>query len=112
MTTIQKSADSLTQEDILAIARLFDIPEPVQVEDYPQKGNINLHTYEVTDGDGRSYLLQSINERVFTRPHNTMSAMIASLDAQRDYLADNELPEGVDWLPIHLMPTREGDPYL
>ncbi len=108
----QQSADTLTLTDITSIARQFDIPEPVRLEDYPQKGNINLHTYQVTDGKGQHYLLQSINERVFTRPDNTMQAMIAALDAQREYLANNDLPAGVDWLPIRLIPTDQGDPYV
>jgi hypothetical protein len=105
------SADSLTANDIGAIACLFDIPEPITVKDYDQKGNINLHTYHVTDGEGQEYLLQSINERVFTQPCNTMQAMIASLNAQRSYLDQYELPYGTEWLPIHLIPTRTGKDY-
>ena len=112
MSWTGKTADTVAQADVLEIARMFDIPEPVRIQDYPQKGNINLHTYHVIDGDGQEYLLQSINERVFTRPDNTMRAMIASLDAQRDYLAHNDLPEGVEWLPIRLIPTRGGEPYV
>src|SRR5574339_639668 len=107
-----RDADSLSPEDILEIAGRFDLSEPIKVDDYPQKGNINLHTYEVTDCDGQCFLLQSINERVFTRPHNTMSAMIASLEAQRDYLARNPLPEGVEWFPIRLIRTKAGEPYV
>ena len=67
----------------------FRLAHPVEVHDFPEKGNINQHTYLVFAGtpEPQEYLLQRINERVFTRPRSVMRAMIASIEAQRASMA-------------------------
>jgi len=83
--------------------------------DFPDKGNINRHTYLISagpDGGKREYLLQRINQQVFTRPWSVMASMIASIEAQRQCLARGELREGEEWETITLIPTQKGNPYL
>ena len=96
------------------LASRFRLAHPVEVYDFPEKGNINQHTYVVRAGTGASgeYLLQRINERVFTRPRSVMRAMIASIEAQRASLDAGRLPAGDEWEPIALVGTREGHPFL
>lgn len=92
----------------------FGLPNPVEVYDFAEKGNINQHTYVVSAGRSgpREYLLQRINERVFTRPRSVMRAMIASIDAQRASVAAGRLAPGDEWEAITLVHTREGQPFL
>src|SRR5512147_1793955 len=67
----------------------FRLAHPLEAHDFPEKGNINQHTYVVLAGTPRpqEFLLQRINERVFTRPRSVMRAMIASIEAQRASMA-------------------------
>ena len=92
----------------------FRLARPVEVHDFPEKGNINQHTYVVTAGTPapREYLLQRINERVFTRPRSVMLAMIASIEAQRASVAAGRLSPGDEWETITLLETVEGQPFL
>jgi hypothetical protein len=92
----------------------FRLAHPLEVHDFPEKGNINQHTYLVFAGRTRpaEYLLQRINERVFTRPRSVMHAMIASIEAQRASMASGRLAPGDEWETITLVDTREGRPYL
>jgi hypothetical protein len=92
----------------------FELPNPVEVHDFPEKGNINQHTYLVFAGRSTpaEFLLQRINERVFTRPRSVMRAMIASIEAQRASVAAGRLPAGDEWDTITLVGTRDGLPYL
>jgi hypothetical protein len=96
------------------LASCFHLSRPVEVYDFPEKGNINQHTFVVCAGRGtpREYLLQRINERVFTRPRSVMRAMIASIDAQMASLAERHLASGDEWEPIALVETSGGLPYL
>ncbi len=92
----------------------FRLARPVEVLDFPEKGNINQHTFLVFAGSARpgEYLLQRINERVFTRPRSVMRAMIASIDAQRASVEAGRLAPGDEWDVITLVDTQEGLPYL
>lgn len=92
----------------------FDLASPVEVHDFPEKGNINQHTFLVFAGVSRpaEYLLQRINDRVFTRPVSVMRAMIASIEAQRASMAAGRLAPGDEWETITLVETRDGVPYL
>lgn len=96
------------------IASRFDIEAPIEAYDFAQKGNINRHTFQVESGAAhkREFLLQQINQQVFVRPRNVMSAMTAIIDAQRQNLASapKELADG--WEAITLVPLRDGKPYL
>ncbi len=96
------------------LASRFRLAHPVEVHDFPEKGNINQHTFVVCAGPRtpREYLLQRINDRVFTRPRSVMRAMIASIEAQRASIADRRLPAGDEWEPIALVDTTGGLPYL
>lgn len=96
------------------LASRFQLARPVEAHDFAEKGNINQHTYLVFAGPGEpaAYLLQRINERVFTRPRSVMRAMIASIEAQRAALAERRLPAGDEWETITLLGTRDGRPYL
>lgn len=90
------------------IASRFDIPTPVEAFDFAEKGNINRHTFLVESGASRraQYLLQQINQQVFVRPRNVMSAMVAVIDAQKANQA--KLPKGVadGWEAITLVPLK------
>ena len=96
------------------IASKFDLEAPIEAFDFPEKGNINRETFEIHCGrDGAAeYLLQRINQRVFTRPERVMAAMLQSLEAQRQSLADGKLPAGREWEVVSLVSTRRGAPYL
>jgi hypothetical protein len=84
------------------------------VHDFPDKGNINQHTFLVLAGsrEPREYLLQRINEQVFTRPRSVMRAMVACIEAQRTSMAARGLAPGDQWDTITLLETRDGRPYL
>jgi len=97
------------------IGSRFRVPAPLEAWDFPEKGNIHLHTFLLTGGRPpapREYLLQRINGMVFTRPRSTMAAMMAAIEAQRDALARGRLPEGREWETIELIPTRLDRPFL
>ena len=93
------------------MAAQFALDEPMAVADFPQKGNINFQTFLV-EAAGRQYLLQRINEAVFTRPRAVMAAMVACIEAQRRNLGRGALQPGEQWEPITLVPTRAGAAYL
>jgi hypothetical protein len=110
---------SITEEYPLAqadrLASRFSLPSPLEAYDFPDKGNINQHTYLVYAGRTPvqgEYLLQRINQQVFTQPRSVMGAMVACIRAQRDCVAKGYLREGEEWETITLIPTREGEPYL
>jgi hypothetical protein len=92
----------------------FRLAHPVEVHDFPEKGNINQHTFLVFAGAKKpqEYLLQRINERVFTRPRSVMRAMVACIEAQRASMAGARLTPGNEWDTITLLDTHEGRPYL
>ncbi len=92
----------------------FRLAHPVEVHDFPDKGNINQYTFLVLAGTPKpqEYLLQRINERVFTRPRSVMRAMVASIDSQRASMAAGRLGPGDEWETITLLDTRDGQPYL
>ncbi|NWG11985.1 MAG: phosphotransferase [Acidobacteria bacterium] len=97
------------------IASRFDAPRPLEAFDFPDKGNINQHTFLIVGGRQpctREYLLQRINQQVFTRPETVMSAMVACLETQRRSLARGVLPAGREWDTIQLVSTLDGKPYL
>jgi len=97
------------------IASRFAAPGPMEAYDFPDKGNINQHTFLITGGPPsarQEFLLQCINQQVFTRPRTVMAAMIACLEAQRRGLAAGLLPPDQEWETITLIPTREGNAFL
>jgi hypothetical protein len=96
------------------VASRFHIPEPIRALEFPDRGNINRHTYLIRAGSSdapEEYLLQRINERVFTRPRSVMTAMMAAITAQRESLAARPLPDGAEWHPVTLVPARDGGFY-
>jgi N-acetylhexosamine 1-kinase len=96
------------------IAARFALPGPIEAHDFPEKGNINRHTYAI-ESWGRErgqYLLQQINQQVFTRPRAVMAAMIACIESQRANIARGLLGPDEPWEPITLVPTRDGAPFL
>jgi hypothetical protein len=97
------------------VASRFALSGPIEVAEFPEKGNINFQTFAVEaqgGGGRRRYLLQRINEEVFTRPRSVMAAMLACIEAQRTNIARGALQPGEQWEPVTLVPTREGAPYL
>lgn len=97
------------------VASRFSIPPPVEVFEFPDKGNINRHTFLVKGSPevcSRDYLLQRINQQVFFRPDNVMKSMLLTLEAQKKGVAEGRLPPGRAWEVIDLVPTQAGDPYL
>jgi len=98
-----------------SIASQFQLPEPIDIFDFPEKGNINLQTYLVTAGpllDHNEYILQQLNPTVFTQPQIVMAAMIQCIEAQRQAMSDGALRNGDEWQTIQLIPTKEGKPFL
>ncbi len=114
------SAEPVCGEEVpLALAgrvmSQFDVEAPLEAYDFPEKGNIHQHTFIIRSGSGRNtrdYLLQRINQQVFTRPRSVMAAMTACLEAQRKNLAREGSRLQGEWEPIRLIPTRGGAPYL
>lgn len=100
-----------TSDDAVEIARRFDLQEPITARPFPGKGNIHGDTFLVTAG-GREYILQRINQLVFTRPYSVMAAMMACVNAQREYIAEKPLPPGSVWTPITLVTAESGEPFL
>lgn len=96
------------------LASRFALPAPLEAHDFAEKGNINLHTFVVESfgGGRREFILQQINQQVFTRPQAVMSAMIACIEAQQRNLSAGALRAGEQWETIALVPTREGARYL
>lgn len=95
-------------EEIRAIACEFAIPNPSEIRTFGERGNINLHTFELV-ADGRPYLLQRINTKVFTKPYRVMRAMVAYCEAQREYLRGRT---DIVWEPIELVSSRSGAPFV
>ncbi len=97
------------------LASLFDVPTPLETYDFPEKGNINQHTFVVVSGrrdTDRVYLLQKINQQVFVKPRSVMAAMMACIDAQNRALARGMLGPDEEWEAITLLPTRSTGSYL
>lgn len=97
------------------IASLFDLHGPVEVSDFPAKGNINQQTYLIKAGppaDRAEYLLQLLNPSVFKQPHAVMDAMISCILAQQKALSEGALRSNEEWETIRLVPTKEGKAYL
>jgi hypothetical protein len=110
---------SISEEHPVAQARRlasrFELPPPIEAEDFAEKGNINLHTFVVeaaATGGRREFILQQINQQVFTRPQSVMAAMIACIEAQQANLDKGALRADERWETITLVPTREGARYL
>ncbi len=97
------------------VASRFNVPPPVEVFEFAEKGNINRHTFLVQgnpESCSRDFLLQRINQQVFFKPDNVMKSMLLTLEAQRNGVAAGKLPPGRSWEVIELVPARSGDPYL
>jgi hypothetical protein len=93
----------------------FELPFPVEAYDFPEKGNINQHTFLIqagTDVPPAEYLLQRINQQVFARPERVMAAVVACLEAQAQGIKKHPQGCDLDWETITLVPTRSGEPYL
>jgi len=67
------------------------------------EGHIN-RTYRVTDGDGKSYLLQKINTTVFQNPEGLMS----NLEKILDHLEKSDYP----YQQLEIIPTKSGDHFF
>jgi hypothetical protein len=90
----------------------FDLPSPIEVHDFPEKGNINQNTFLVLAGHGkgrREYLLQQINPVVFAQPRLVMRAMAACIQAQKAARQSGAFREAQEWEIPALVLTREGD---
>lgn len=97
-------------EEVRRIASCFAISEPLEVNDFPGKGNINQNTYLITAGlpDNRiQYLLQQLNPDVFSMPHAVMSAMVSCIRAQEAALSHGII-RGSEWETIRLVQTKDG----
>jgi hypothetical protein len=102
-------------DEVRRLASLFDMAAPLEISDFPCKGNIHQQTFLIVTGRGGSrkeYLLQRINQQVFTRPRSVMRAMLACVREQQGRLADGILGTDEEWETITLIPTRKGTPYL
>jgi len=96
------------------IASYFDLREPFEACDFPDKGNINQQSYLITSGGPKNreqYILQQLNPGVFTNPDAVMNGMISCIREQRRALAEGVLGPD-EWETIRLIPTRNGKEYL
>jgi hypothetical protein len=101
-------------ERALHIASLFNLAPPLEIHDFPGKGNINQHAFLIVAGPSNAraqYLLQLLNPGVFMQPHAIMRAMIACIRAQHRALSKG-VPGNEEWETIQLVPTRDGKDYL
>lgn len=106
--------DYTATEHARSIALQFALPEPLEVLDFPGKGNINQQTYLIASGprDHRAHhLLQLLNPDVFTEPVAVMEAAISCIRAQQRALREGVVDDK-EWETIELVPTREGASYL
>ena len=98
------------------VAAHFQVERPLEAADFSEKGNINRDTFAIRSGRStgkqKHYLLQRINQDVFTRPWAVMAAMVASLEAQRRSIERGRLPAGREWDVVTLIPTTDGQPCL
>ena len=96
------------------MASLFELPMPVRVRDFPEKGNINHQTYLITAGEAGSeqYLLQQLNPEVFKQPRAVLKGMILCIRAQEKALSEGMIGRDDEWEPIRLVPARDGRDYL
>lgn len=99
-------------EDLYWIASEFEVGAITGLEYFVDRGNINLHTFLVQNDEGCSYLLQRLNTDVFTKPHRVMGAMQDWIECQRRAVASAGSGRKSTWVPITLVPTRGGAPYL
>ena len=106
---LQGGTRNFSVEDIAWVASQFQIDSVVFVEEFGEKGNINLHTYLVRDVHGHEYLLQRINTDVFVKPNRVMSAMEEWIESQKRYLESDRRPDWTIWQPITLVSSRNGD---
>jgi hypothetical protein len=98
----------------LKIALHFDLAEPIEICDFPQKGNINQQSYLITAGPANNreqYILQLLNPEVFTQPRAVMNGMISCIREQRKALSEGGFGPD-EWETIRLIPTKDGKNYL
>ncbi|MBS1708784.1 MAG: phosphotransferase [Armatimonadetes bacterium] len=107
-TNLAGSTRDFSPEELYWIAREFEVGVITGIEYFIDRGNINLHTFLVQDEDGGSFLLQRLNTDVFTQPHRVMGAMQDWIGCQARAVNKRK----VQWVPITLVPTRSGEPYL
>ncbi len=105
--TIKSDRDFETTEEYVQIAAMFNLPEPIVIEDLACKGNINTESFLVKAG-GRRYILQKVSPKVFPLPHRVMRNLIALCDHHSQQT--DKLP--ASWQCMKLVPTRKGAPYL
>jgi N-acetylhexosamine 1-kinase len=106
---------AMTIKQAHPIAALFNLPDPIDVFDFPKRGNINRQTYLVLAGpptDHKEYILQQLNPEIFAQPRIVMEAMIQCIEAQRKAASEGALRYDEGWETIQLIPTKEGKPYL
>lgn len=114
MTQQSETADSIAGQLRHArhVASFFSLPEPLEVYDFPEKGNINQSTFLVFAGPEKAqHLLQLLNPRVFTQPRAVMNGMIACISSQQQAISAGMLGDQ-EWETIQLIPTREGKEFL
>jgi hypothetical protein len=102
-------------KQVLAIASLFHLPEPIEVYHFPEKGNINRETYLVVAGsqtERAEFILQQLNPGVFKKPADVMRAMISCIEAQRQAILKGALRGDEEWEVLRLVPTKGGIAYL
>jgi len=102
------STRDFSPEDLYWIASEFDVGTINGLEYFVERGNINLHTFLVQNEDGVSFLLQRLNTDVFTQPYRLMDTMQEWIKCQSASVA----ARGAQWVPITLVPTQSGAPYL
>ena len=102
------STRDFSPEELYWIASEFEVGTISGLEYFVERGNINLHTFLVQNEEGASFLLQRLNTDVFSQPHRLMKTMQEWIRHQTEAVE----ARGSQWVPITLVPTTSGEPYL
>ena len=96
------------------VASEFQLTSPIEISDFPDKGNIHHQTYLIRGGgdDGQEFLLQQINSEVFRHPERVMASMLACIRAQERKLRSIGPASSPEWRTVELIPTKDGTPFL
>ncbi len=95
--------------DYLTIAQRFSPGEAVRRVRELGSGNINATFLVTLDSvEGKHFILQRINTRVFPRPERVMHNMRTCIAHVRDRLAQTPLPPGRAWQMMRILKTRQG----
>ena len=99
-------------EKLSVIAEQF-VPDGDQLADVREFGAGNINdTYLVTTGAGQKFILQRINQHVFTHPAWIMHNIRAYTTHVAQRLKDDPVAPGRRWETPQIVPTNDGQDYV